>query len=84
MYIITLGPRLQRLWLERTLDYTTRRFDSNIESSAAMRSAVASSSFIGISKVPVLKALGPVYTKRQRQRCNDACDTALIGINGNK
>ena len=28
--------------------------------------------------------LGPVYTKLQHQRCDDACDTVLIEINGNK
>ena len=27
-------------------------------------------------------SLGPVYTKRQRQRCDDACDSVLIENNG--
>ena len=26
--------------------------------------------------------LGPVYTKRQRQRCDDTCDSVLIENNG--
>ena len=34
---------------------------------------------------PELNALlGPIYTERQRQRCDDACDTALVEMNGNK
>ena len=27
------------------------------------------------------KDLGPIYTKRQRQRCDDACDSVLIENN---
>ena len=30
----------------------------------------------------VKSTLGPVSTKRQRQRCNDACDSVLIENNG--
>ena len=31
-----------------------------------------------VRSLGVNAALGPIYTKRQRQRCNDACDPALI------
>ena len=33
-------------------------------------------------QIKTLRHLGPIYTKRQRQLCDDACDSILIEISG--